>query len=208
MLTLKTTFENDTRRRQWSSNEQSMAGLKKLVYETYGFPPNANNVVTLKYVDDDGDLITLGSEVELREAIHIAEKKNNNVVRISVFRRDVVDDKPSSSSSSSSPAAAATPVEAKKVDSTNNNDDDTTTLFSLLRNVFEGKQQSAQHENIQTFLEKLGIQLKTSVDDDDEDSDSDDDDDDDDDDDNNERIRLALESFLARTNDDDETKKQ
>lgn len=106
MLTLKTTFENDTRRRQFASSS-TLANLKSVVQELYG---QQGSGVTLKYVDDDGDLITLGSEAEMRECVAIAEKKNNGVMRVSVFRV-----------AESRPAAAA--VEAKKEEESDSDSD-------------------------------------------------------------------------------------
>lgn len=135
MLTLKTTFENDTRRRQFASNG-SLADLKRIVGELYG--GSAAGGFALKYVDDDGDLITLGSEAEMRECVTVAEKKNNGVMRVSVFR---VDAEPVAAK----PAAAAAATVKDEEDESDDDDDNSSSSeqeeqqpFAALQTFFEG----------------------------------------------------------------------
>lgn len=60
MLTLKTTFNDDTRRRQIAATT-TFAELRELVAATHG----VTNAL-LKYVDDDGDHITIGNDADVQ----------------------------------------------------------------------------------------------------------------------------------------------
>jgi len=77
MLVLKIKYEEDTRRLTLEK-EPTFASLKELVSQLL---PNLPSQYTLKYRDDDEDLVTLTSDLELREAILVANK-NNKVLRL------------------------------------------------------------------------------------------------------------------------------
>jgi len=44
-----------------------------------------DRVLVVKYVDDDQDLVTISSDMELNEALHLAEKSNPAILRLSIF---------------------------------------------------------------------------------------------------------------------------
>jgi len=77
MLVLKIKYEEDTRRLTLEK-EPTFASLKEIVSQLL---PNLPSQYTLKYRDDDEDLVTLTSDLELREAILVANK-NNKVLRL------------------------------------------------------------------------------------------------------------------------------
>jgi hypothetical protein len=185
MLTLKTTFENDTRRRQFGANG-SLANLKSVVRELYGVDGSA---LTLKYVDDDGDLITLGSEAEMRECVTIAEKKNGGVMRVSVFRADSAKPEVVVAAAAAPEAAAATVKDESDDDSDDDDDNNNSTNkaeepFAALQTFFDALVQGEEGEfvwfdfflvvlfsivpflsgtKVRTFFEQLGEQLGTQL---------------------------------------------
>ena len=117
MLTIKSTFNGDTRRRQWPTATTSLADLQRALADAY----ELRGTVQLKYVDDDGDLITLGSNAELRDAGALALAKSGGVLRVNVFRVDSTetDVKPNTSASPSS-----APVNSNNNNNNNNKNDD------------------------------------------------------------------------------------
>jgi len=79
---VKSTFNGDMRR--FSCAEAST--YKQLV-ETLSGMYGVTGQVTLKYTDDENDLITMSSDAELKEAIHLSK----GIVRVIVAQKDVQD---------------------------------------------------------------------------------------------------------------------
>jgi len=84
MVTIKTTFENDIRRVTAEQPLTNFLQLKELVKSLYGkiLPEQ----FAMKYKDDEGDLVTVSSSVELVEAISMC--KESGVLKLEIFRAE------------------------------------------------------------------------------------------------------------------------
>jgi hypothetical protein len=166
-ITVKCTFENDTRRRVYASTV-SFADLRASVADSYAL----SNVV-LKYTDEDNDVITLGSDVELQEAFAIANKQKNGVVRVVVFRADDSKETQPAAAPVVAERAVSQPVvraqeEGQKILSDDDDDEDdvaesvSSNPLAALRTFLAGVGQQAESgANVRAFLERVGGQLAT-----------------------------------------------
>jgi len=103
----KTDFEGDIRR--MSLPEASFAKLKNVLSELYGLSD-----FSLKYTDEDNELITIASDLELSEAVNVAKLMGVKAIRLSVLKKET-ESKVASSSSTS--ASTTTEKPKKKVES-------------------------------------------------------------------------------------------
>lgn len=72
MVVLKIKFGDDTRRVSFEG-VASFASLVSLVKQLF---PNTPESFRVKYLDDDGDLVTISTDIELKEALSVAQDKN------------------------------------------------------------------------------------------------------------------------------------
>jgi len=82
MVTIKTTFENDIRRVTAEHPLTTFLQLKELIKSLYGkiLPEH----FAMKYKDDEGDLVTVSSNVELLEALSMC--KESGVLKLQISR--------------------------------------------------------------------------------------------------------------------------
>jgi len=82
MVTIKTTFENDIRRVTAEQPLTNFLQLKELIKTLYGkiLPEH----FAMKYKDDEGDLVTISSNVELLEALSMS--KESGVLKLQIIR--------------------------------------------------------------------------------------------------------------------------
>lgn len=72
MVVLKIKFEEDTRRVSFEGS-QTFSSLLSLLGQIF---PNLPKNVRVKYLDDDEDLVTISTDIELKEALTVASGKN------------------------------------------------------------------------------------------------------------------------------------
>jgi len=79
-LVLKIKYGEDTRRISVDLplTIKQLFGILQEIFPTLG-------QFTVKYVDEDNDYITVSSDLELREALNVANKQQNNILRLFVF---------------------------------------------------------------------------------------------------------------------------
>jgi next-to-BRCA1 protein 1 len=96
-------------------------GLLKLLREIF---PGLPETVQIKYQDEDDDMITLSSDIELSEAFHVALKRNPPLLRLFIFNTPRPDELPRSAPASQpapSPSASASSSNPKPTPSPNPN---------------------------------------------------------------------------------------
>ena len=104
-VTLKLIFGDDRRRARVPSTDGfTFAALEKLVLASF---PEVNEPITIQYVDDEDEVITVATDVELAEAFRVASEEGRKVLRITVSGADA----PAAPAASASvPAAAPAPT--------------------------------------------------------------------------------------------------
>lgn len=104
-IVVKVQYEDDIRRFSFAGT--SFNALKEEIFRRYNFKPQAR--VTLKYTDEENDLITVSDDVELADAINIAGKQGTLRLVLSVIKRKVpVDVAPAGSAPITVPNTTAT----------------------------------------------------------------------------------------------------
>ena len=85
-VTLKLIFGDDRRRARVPSTDGfTFAALEKLVLASF---PEVNEPITIQYVDDEDEVITVATDVELAEAFRVASEEGRKVLRITVSGAD------------------------------------------------------------------------------------------------------------------------
>ena len=75
---VKIKFEDDTRR----ITLDSIPKYEELVQLLRQLFPNAPNQFSVKYQDEDEDMVTISSDMELQEAVRVASLGSNKVIRL------------------------------------------------------------------------------------------------------------------------------
>ncbi len=101
-VTLKITWNNDIRRVQATGETPSYVELHKMIYRFF-FRDGLSKGFTIKYLDDEKDLVTIASEREWAEALQFASKQQPALLRISICEQ--TNKRPSAQAP---PAAAST----------------------------------------------------------------------------------------------------
>jgi next-to-BRCA1 protein 1 len=86
MIVLKIKFGDDTRRISWEESKLTFVQLNALIRELF---PNIKVPIAIKYEDDDKDLVTIGTDMELDEAMNLAlNVQKTNVLRLFLHVKD------------------------------------------------------------------------------------------------------------------------
>ncbi len=101
-VTLKITWNDDIRRVQATGEGPSYVELHKMIHKFF-FRDGLSKGFTIKYLDDEKDLVTIASEREWAEALQFASKQQPALLRISIGEQ-----KNKRPSSQAPPAAAST----------------------------------------------------------------------------------------------------
>eukprot|EP00640_Fibrocapsa_japonica_P002497 CAMPEP_0113934604 /NCGR_PEP_ID=MMETSP1339-20121228/1914_1 /TAXON_ID=94617 /ORGANISM="Fibrocapsa japonica" /LENGTH=280 /DNA_ID=CAMNT_0000936473 /DNA_START=31 /DNA_END=870 /DNA_ORIENTATION=- /assembly_acc=CAM_ASM_000762 len=82
IVNVKFCFKDEVRRARVSNDVLSLVELKKHAHQLFGLN---EDVIKLKYCDDDGELVTIGSDGELTEALSIVDRGEGKAFRVEVF---------------------------------------------------------------------------------------------------------------------------
>jgi len=86
MIVLKIKFGEDTRRISWEESKLSFVQLNALIRELF---PTLKVPLAIKYEDDDKDLVTIATDMELDEALNLViNVQKSNVLRLFLHVKD------------------------------------------------------------------------------------------------------------------------
>lgn len=105
-ITLKINYLNDIRRISVAT-KPAVNDLRNIVRDLYSATQLATQDFALKWLDDEGDLISLVTDREMNEAWNFALRVNSKILRVSVLP---VETKPATTTTTVQPAVISKPV--------------------------------------------------------------------------------------------------
>jgi hypothetical protein len=81
MLVVKIKYGEDTRRITIDYTPR-FVDLSKMLRQLFG---SIGSTFVIKYLDDEGDLVSLSSDLELKEALSVSTKQTTQVLRLFAF---------------------------------------------------------------------------------------------------------------------------
>jgi hypothetical protein len=83
-FTFKVSYLEDTRR---FTVDPSVFGYAELIPYLRSLFGNLPEIISLKYIDDEQDLITITSDIEFQECLHLKTKVGENIARLFIFSK-------------------------------------------------------------------------------------------------------------------------